>query len=92
MPRKLVYVEWVDAVGPADSGWMDDEQLLEMLGREMLIQDCGFVIDDNKEYLSLVAGLSEEPKDSEWNNHYHRLIRIPKACIRKRKDLSRFIT
>lgn len=88
---KLVYIEWVDAVGPADSGWLTTDEVVELLGREMLIKECGWIINENKEYLSLVAGLSEEPKDSEWCSVYHRMIRIPIKCIRKRKDITRYI-
>lgn len=88
---KLVYIEWVDAVGPADSGWLTTDEVAELLGREMLIKECGWIIDENKEYLSLVAGLSEEPKDSEWSSVYHRMIRVPLKCIRKRKDITRYI-
>lgn len=91
MKRKLVYLEWIDAVGPAESGWINTDEIKEHLGREMLIKEAGWVIDENKEYLSIVAGMSEEPPDSEWCSIYHRLIRIPQKCIRRKKDLSRFI-
>lgn len=91
MKRKLVYLEWIDAVGPADFSWMNAEQVNEYLGREMLITEVGWVIDEDKEYISLVAGMSEESEDSEWCSLYHRLIRVPQRCIKKRKDLTRFI-
>lgn len=91
MKRKLLYLEWIDAVGPADSGWLNSEEVKEHLGREMLIKEIGWVLDENKEYISMVAGLSEEPEGSEWCSLYHRLIRVPQRCIKKPKDLTRFI-
>ena len=88
---RFLYVEWVDAVGPAESGWLTPDELAEYLQREMLIKECGWVVDQSKDYISLVAGLSEEPVGSEWVSVYHRLIRIPIKCIRKKKDLSRVL-
>lgn len=91
MKRKLLYLEWIDAVGPANSSWLNSDEVQEHLGREMLITEVGWVIDEYKEYLTLVAGMSEEPEGSEWCSLYHRLIRIPQRCVKKRKDLSRYI-
>lgn len=88
---KLLYVKWIDAVAPSECLWMDDALVQEHLGREMLIEDVGFVLDETKDYLTLVAGLSKEPEDSDWSSIYHRMIRIPIACIKKKRDLTRFI-
>ena len=92
MKRKLLYVEWVDATGPGDSGWMDNDGLAEFLGRELRIREVGFLVKEDDEYISLVAGLSEEPEDSEWVSHYHRVLKIPQGCVKKRKDITRYIT
>ena len=88
---KLVFIEWIDSVAPAECSWMSPDEINEFTTREKLIRDVGWVIQADKDYISLVAGLSEEPKESDWASMYHRLIRIPKRCILKYKDLTRFI-
>jgi len=91
MKRKLVYLEWIDAVAPTDCSWLCGDDVKEYTGRELLIKDCGWIVDESKDYLSIVAGLSEEQEDSQWESIFHRLIRIPIKCIKRRKDLSRHI-
>lgn len=88
---KLLCVKWIDAAGPETAGWMNDSELVEHLGRELLITDVGFLVHESKDYLCLVSGLSKEPEGSDWSSIYHHLIKIPKVCVRKKYDLTRYI-
>ena len=88
---KLVYLKWVDAAGPSESGWLNDEELLDHLGHELQIEEVGWIVQEDKEYICLVSGCAKEPEGSEWNSIYHHLIKIPRACIRKKVDLTKHI-
>ena len=88
---KLLWVEWIDSIAPADCAWMSGEEIAEFTTREKLIEDCGWLVEESRDYISLCGGMSEEPSDSCFASMYHRLIRIPKCAIRRRKDLTRFI-
>lgn len=89
---KLLYIKWIDAVAPTCSVWMGKSEVEEHLGAEMVVEEVGFVVDDkDKDYISLVAGYSCELDESEFEPIYHRLIRIPRVCIRKKIDLTRHI-
>lgn len=88
---KLLYVKWIDASGPAQGGWLDSSELEEHLEREMLIEDVGWVVKEDKDYLCLVSGCSIEPEDSEWCSIFHHLIKIPRPCIRRKVDLTKHL-
>jgi|OpeIllAssembly_1097287.scaffolds.fasta_scaffold432025_4 hypothetical protein len=88
---KLLYVKWIDASGPETAGWMNDAELAEHLGRELLITDVGFLVHESKDYISLVSGMSKEPEGSDWSSVYHHLIKIPKVCIKTKRDLTKFL-
>lgn len=51
MDRKIVYVEWLDAVGCAE-GW---DSSLGLEGIDGKIQSIGWLLDENDEFI-LVAG------------------------------------
>jgi len=87
--KKLVYVEWVDACSPGSTSWMNEDDVEDFSKNPWVIQDSGFVFSETKQYLILYGGNSKE--NEEYETYYHRIIKIPKACIIKRIDLTRHI-
>lgn len=89
MKRKLLYVQWVDALSPTDCGWLGEDYLLEWTSKQLTVEDTGWVLEENKCYLCLVGGKYTD--DCEFTPNYHRIVKIPKACILKKIDLTKHI-
>lgn len=86
---KLVFVEWVDCSGSIDTAWRNDTYMDTFVEKDERIYDVGFVYHEDKESLVLVGGYSI-PQDT-YETVYHREVKIPKAVIKRRLDLSRHI-
>lgn len=71
-PRKIVYVEWVDAV--AHSDWDTPEKL----GIDKC-QAIGFLVAEENEFIALAATISEDKCNA--------VITIPKVWIKKRRTI-----
>ena len=82
---KLVYVEWEDHAS-IGNGWRKKEDALEETPR--LVKEVGWVLKEDKKYLSIVATLDLDDKESEFVSDG---IVIIKTCIRKKLDLTKYI-
>lgn len=90
-PRfNAVYVEWIDAFSMSGSGWKDESDFENLRESKFIIRELGFVIGENDDYLTLVGGYDQE--ECGWEPTYHRDVKIPKGTIRKRIDLTKYIT
>lgn len=84
---KMVSVIWYDAV--CNSGWFTSPQLIEWCDvTEYKIQEVGWLVADNKDYIVLACGKkdSDEYNEEQWIG----LHKIPKGCVKEIKDVDRF--
>ena len=75
---KLLYVEWIDPVGPHDE-WTKISKVIK--SGTALIRSVGFVARDDEKVLVLIPHVNDEQKDCFGD------ITIPKGCIKKRRVL-----
>ena len=87
--RKLLYIRWIDAASPTDAGWQSDIDIEEFAKTPYEIEDVGFVFSEDKHYITLIGGHSMP--DEAFEGACHRVMKIPKAVIRKKVDLTRYI-
>ena len=80
--KKLIYVEWLDSYNFSEAIWKTEEDMNEFVKEPFIIVDVGFLYAEDKDYLTLVGGHTKE--GMEWTETYHREIKIPRACIKKR--------
>ena len=94
MKKKLIYIEWADATHPEDASWYSEESLKEWAKDDSYwVSQCGFVIEENKNYL-LLAGMVATTTTANSNNKTNQLgsyLKIPKPWVRKRIDLTKYI-
>lgn len=90
MKRKLLYVKWIDAAGPNETGWKFDSDVQEFFDPPYVIQEVGFLFAENKDYICLVGGYYYN-EDEDWDGCCHRVLKIPKGTIIKKIDLTRHI-
>lgn len=88
---KLIYIEWCDAINDTPN-WMPLKDAIEWADNEdWVIKQSAFLLKETDEYLLLC---------SKINPHYHSedevrvdsLLKLPKTWVRKRVDLSEFIS
>jgi len=85
----LVYLEWCDAITNND-GWKDMDEVLEWSeSANWLIQECGFILKETKEYIVFAHRIS--PPADGHEAVYGIITKIPKPWIRKRVELNEFI-
>lgn len=87
---KAVYVEWIDSCLPNESVWQTVSYVEELKDAEFIINEIGFIYHESKKYLMIVGGHSKE--NEGYETIYHRVLKIPKACIIKRIDLTNHIS
>lgn len=84
---KLEYIEWNDAITSFD-GWTDRNSVIEWGQTEdWIVKQAGYIIDENKDYL-LIASKYNPQTDGE--DKFSEITKIPKTWIRKRKTISSF--
>ena len=86
--KKLYYIKWIDSMSPTESGWMGDDEIDECMGVDLYIEDVGFLYKEDKKYLTIVGGQS---LNEDVGNICHRVVKIPKVCIEKKIDLTRYL-
>jgi hypothetical protein len=86
---KAVYIEWIDSFSLSGSSWKDEADIQGLKEGILIIREIGFVVDDNENYITLVGGYDQE--GCNWEPTYHRDVKIPKGCIMKKIDLTRYI-
>lgn len=79
--RKLIYIEWHDAV--ANTGWLNKERMEEFANSDpAIIREIGWVYrEDDKEIV--LFGRTDITEDE-----YGLIQKIPKTWIRKRIEIS----
>ena len=82
---KLIYVKWKDAMA-SDTSWMSLDQAIEW-GEDVCsdIDEIGYLIEENKEYILLASKINGGSEDSY--TMVACLMKIPKKYIVERKDL-----
>lgn len=77
---KLVYVEWDDAVS-APAGWISDiDNWIETT--EYIISEVGFLLKEDSKAIYLAAFW--KPQDTQTQEQFGNLRRIPKGWIKKK--------
>lgn len=85
----LIYIEWCDAIEGAH-GWMSKDEAIEWsLNSDWIISQTSFLIKETKEYLLLASKINEEEDNQP---KVSGLMKIPKTWIKKRQNLSEFIS
>ncbi len=82
---KLVYLEWQDA--HCNNGWMSEPELKEWSKGECIINEVGWIAQENKNQIILVS----RKEDMAGNRSFGLIQKIPKTWIRKRIDLTKHI-
>jgi len=78
----IVLVEWIDAHGPPEVGWQTPEQLNGLIAEGgHKVKSVGFVLQADDDFITLIGCIIEETE--KFNPSYDRIVRIPKACIKK---------
>lgn len=83
---KLIYLEWADA-HTNTSGWKTEAEA-KFWAKETnwFIRECGWVIEETKEYIAIATGL--KPENDYEEKQFLNLHKIPKTWIRRRKIIS----
>lgn len=82
---KLLYIEWADA-HTNTAGWRTlEEAKLWAKETNWYIKECGWVIEETKEYLAIATAL--KPENEFEDMQLLNLHKIPKGWIKKRKEL-----
>jgi len=86
MKDKLLYIEWADA-HTNTAGWRtEDEAKLWAEATDWIICECGYLIEETKEYIAIATALKPENEFEE--KQYLNLHKIPKGWIRKKNILN----
>lgn len=87
----LIYIEWCDAITNEQS-WMAAEDVVRWADNEdWNIKQTGFLIKETKEYILMSMRLNTH-KHTEEIDRLDGIIKIPKTWVRKRVNLSKFIS
>jgi hypothetical protein len=87
---KLIYFEWADATHPLDSTWYNDDELKEWAKNDdYWVSQCGWVIEENKEYLLVASQIATitSVHVTEAEQMLAQYLKIPKTWIRKLKEI-----
>lgn len=82
---KLVYIEWADA-HTNTAGWRTlDEAKLWAKDTDWFIRECGWVIEDTKEYIVIATAF--KPENNYEESQFLNLHKIPKTWIKVKKQI-----
>lgn len=81
----IVYLEWADAVG--NSAWIGDLRECKAWANESgyFIKECGFLIEENNQYILFAQRW--HPEDLRSEEQYGMIHKIPTTWIRSKKKL-----
>lgn len=80
---RLVYLEWSDAHTNV-AGWRtEDEAKLWARETNWYIRECGWIIEETKEYIAIATAL--KPGNEYEEKQFLNLHKIPKGWIKNRK-------
>lgn len=89
MSKKLIYIEWADAIS-SGSGWTEEHELDRWINdTEWIIKQVGWVLHEDKKCLTIASQI--KPDDDFTCAQFGHIQKIPKTWIRKRVDLSKYI-
>ena len=87
----LLYIEWCDAITNENS-WLTVESAISWADNEdWAIKQTGFLLKETSDYILLSMKVNNHVY-TEQIDRVDGLIKIPKTWIRKRIDLSNYIT
>jgi hypothetical protein len=87
---KCVYIRWHDACSDTH-GWKEYEEALKWAdGTQYIVETCGWILKENKEYLLIAQQRGDWTLDNP-TYQYANLMRIPKTWIKMRIDLTKHI-
>lgn len=90
MKSKLIYLEWEDAV-TNNAGWVPAEEAKAWAKEKFgLIRECGWVLDENPEFILLSNRMSALSGGGFEDPDVGGIHKIPKTWIRKRRVLDPF--
>lgn len=79
---KLIYLEWADA--HTNTGWKTEEEAkLWAENTDWIIKECGWLINETKEYIAIATAL--KPENEYEEKQFLNLHKIPKTWIIKRQ-------
>ena len=82
--KKLVYIEWADAITPTEGWKTEDETLRWAKEEDYWVSQVGWILEENKKYILLAAQMNTSKAETVANQYGH-IIKIPKTWIRVRK-------
>ena len=84
---KLIYVEWEDAY--SREGWQTSHDLDMWKEHKFMVQQSGFVYDENKDYMIIAGGIN--PGDEVGELQFKQTIKIPSSWVGRRVDLTNYV-
>lgn len=88
---KAVYIEWADAFSNYQS-WVELSDAKEWASSEdWIVKQTGFILKETKEYILLASKLNPHTETGLTVN-VSGVMKLPKTWIRKRIDVSQFIS
>ena len=85
MKKKLIYIEWCDAI-EAPGIWQSKQKALEWAKKDnWIVCECGYLLKETNEYILLANRITLYDRD---NPEYAGVMKIPKTWIRHREVLS----
>ena len=88
---KLIYIEWCDAINDTPS-WMSMSDAFQWADNEdWVIKQVGFLLKETEEYLLICSKINPHCH-TEDEVRVDSLLKLPKTWVRKRIDLSSFIS
>ncbi len=88
MFKKLIYIEWEDAMDWNDR-WRDEEEVLQWAQNDAwIVKQSGWLMKENKNYIVLASKYSLQDNAETL---YSNFSKIPKTWIRKRIDLTKHL-
>ncbi len=86
---KLIYLEWCDAI-ESRAGWQEIDVIKYWAKNEdWIVKECGFLIEENKEYLLFASRIGDYHNDN--TPKFGSIMKIPKTWIRRKIDLTKYV-
>ena len=85
VPKKIVLVEWWDAVTPDNGGWCDPGKLLEW-EKGSLCRSLGYVVRETAKVVTIAASYTMDVEESEAD-HFSGSFVIPRGMIKSIRTL-----
>lgn len=77
---KRVEVSWIDSAG--NSGWRDLDDVLREAGNDPLqCWTCGYLLEDNDEYVLVALNRTVHPDGSKTRESVGDTIQIPRVAV-----------